>query len=49
MNPVADARKLPLPPLENQAEGAKVLIEEGLRLGTEPIRDLEKTLRETGT
>ena len=49
MNPVADTRKTPLPPLEDLAEGATFLIEAGLRLGTKPIRYLEKTLREAGT
>jgi len=46
---VADTRKTPLPPLEGLEEGARVLIEAGLRLDKEPRRDLEKTLREAET
>ena len=47
---MADTRKTPLPPLEDMAKGATVLIEAGLRLGTHHKRDLEKTLiREAGT
>ena len=49
LNPVADTRKTPLPLLEDLAEGVTVLIEAGLRLGTEPKSDLDKTLREAGT
>jgi hypothetical protein len=49
LNPVADTRKTPLPSLEDLAKGATVLIAAGLRLGTEPIRDLENALREAGT
>ena len=49
LNPVVDTRKTPFPPLEDLADGARVLIEAGLSLGTEPRRDLEKTLREAGT
>jgi hypothetical protein len=48
LNPVVDTRRTPLPALEDMAEGATILIESGLRLGTAPIRDLEKTLREAG-
>jgi len=49
LNPVADTRKTPLPPLEELAEGTTALIESGLRLGTKPKRELEKTLKEAGT
>jgi len=35
--------------MEDMAKGATVLIEAGLGLGTKPIRDLEKALREAGT
>ena len=35
--------------MEDLAEGAKILIEAGLRLGTEPRRDMENTPREAGT
>ena len=48
-NPVANTRKPPLTPLEDMAEGATVLLEAGLRLGTEPICDLKKALCEAGT
>ena len=34
LNPVVDTRKTPLPPLEDLEEGATVLIEAKLRLGT---------------
>ena len=49
LNPVADTRKAPLPPLEDLAEGATVLIGAGLRLGTKPISAFDMTLREAGT
>ena len=49
LNPVAGTRKSPLPPLEELAEGTIALIEAGLRLGTKPRRELEKTLKEAGT
>jgi hypothetical protein len=44
-----NTRKTPLPPLQDLAEGATVLLEAGLRLGTKPRCDLEKALREAGT
>jgi hypothetical protein len=45
MSPVADTRKTSLPRLEDLTEGATLLIEAGLRLGTEPIRDLGKNTK----
>ncbi len=41
--------KTPLSPLEDLAEGATVVIESGLKLGTEPKSAFDKTLREAGT
>ena len=49
LNPIADTRKSPLPPREGLAQETKALIEAGLRLGTEPIREQKKTLKEAGT
>ena len=48
-NLVADTKTTLLPPLEDLAEGATFLLEAGLRLGTEPRRDMEKAPREAGT
>jgi len=49
LNPVADTRNTPLPPLEELAEGTTALIESGLKLGIELRRELEKSLKEAGT
>ena len=49
MNPVADTRKTPLPPLEELAEGTTTLIESGLTLGAQPRQELDKSLKDAGT
>ena len=47
--PGSGHKKPPLPPLEELAEGTTTLIEAGLGLGTQPRREMEKTLKEAGT
>ena len=49
LNPVADTRKTPLPHLEDLAEGIMAHIHAGLKLGTEPRKELDATLRAAGT
>ena len=49
MNPMADTRKSPLPPLEDLAEGVTVQLVTGLKPGSEPMKDLDIALRESGT
>ena len=49
LNPVADTRKTPLPPLEDLAEGVTVQLTTGLKQGSEPRKDLDIALRESGT
>jgi hypothetical protein len=49
LNPLGDIRKSPLPPLEDLAEGVTVQMATGLKLGTEPRKDLEIALSESGT
>ena len=45
LNPVANTRKTPLPPLEDLAEGKSTFIHAGLKNGSEPRKELDKTLR----
>jgi len=49
LNPLADIRKSPLPPLDNLAEGVTVQLATRLKHGTEPRKDLNIALRESGT
>jgi hypothetical protein len=49
MNPVTDNRMSPLPPLEDLAEGVTAQLVAGLKHGSEPIKNLDKALRESGT
>lgn len=49
LNRVADTRKSPLPPLEDLAEGVMVQLTTGMKPGTEPGKDLNIALRESGT
>ena len=49
LNPVADIRKSPLLSLEDLAEGDMVQLATGLKLGTEPRKDLDIFLRESET
>ena len=47
LNPMADIRKLPLPPLEYLAEGVTVQLTTKLKHGTEPKKDMDVNLRES--
>ena len=49
LNPVADTRKTPLPPLEDLAEGVMAHIHASLRPETKPRRELDAAIRATGT
>jgi len=49
LNPIADTRKTPLPPLEELAEGTTALIKAGLKHGALTRQDLDKSLKEAGT
>jgi hypothetical protein len=49
LDPVTNIRKSPLPPLEDLAEGVTAHLATGLKPGSEPRKDLDIALRESGT
>jgi len=46
---VDDTRKSPLPPLEDIAEGVAAQLVTGLKHGSEPKKDIDTALRDSGT
>ena len=48
LNPVADTKKTPLPPLEDLADAITVLLQHGLQQNREPRKELEKLLQAEG-
>jgi len=48
LNPVVHTKKTPLPPLEDLAEGVRVLLKAGLQHNKQPRKKLEKILQAEG-
>ena len=49
LNPVANTRKTPLPPLEDLVEGVSIMLAAGLKHGSEPRKELGHAIRASRT